>query len=82
MKTSPNPFSNNTTIQYQLKTPAQITISVYDAQGKAVKVLLDRMQPSGSFTQDFNGNGMDAGVYFVKIAKDGAIMQTLKVVKN
>ena len=82
MKTSPNPFSYTTSIQYQLKTPAQITISVYDEQGKIVKILSDKMQPVGSFTQDFNGTGLTAGIYFVKMAKDGAIIQTLKVVKE
>ena len=81
-KTSPNPFQENTTIQYQLKTIAQVTIAVYDAQGKEVKVLVNKKQPAGSYTETFNGKGLGAGIYFVKIIKDGEVKQTLKLVKE
>jgi hypothetical protein len=82
MKTSPNPFVDNTTIQYQLKTPAQITIAVYDVQGKEIKVLVNKRQDAGIYTERFNGKGLDAGIYFIKVSKDGAVKQTLKVVKG
>ncbi len=82
MKTSPNPFTESTTIQYHLKKPAQVTIAVYDAQGKEVKVLVNKKQPAGSYTQAFNAKGLGAGMYFVKIIKDGEVKQTLKVIKE
>ncbi len=82
MKTSPNPFVENTTIQYQLKTPAQINISVYDAQGIEVKVLVNKTQAAGSYTERFDAKGLGAGVYFIKVAKDGVVKQTLRVVKG
>ncbi len=82
MKTSPNPFSDNTTIQYQLKTAAQVSIAVYDVQGKEIKVLLNKRQNAGSYTENFNGTQLGAGVYFVKISKDGAVKQTLKIIKD
>ena len=82
MKTSPNPFVDNTTIQYQVKTPAHVTIAVYDAQGKEVKVLVNKNQNTGSYTQSLNGSGLGAGMYFVKIIKDGEVKQTLKVIKE
>ena len=82
MKTSPNPFIDNTTIQYQLKTPAQITIAVYDAQGKEIKVLVNKRQDAGSYTERFNGKELGAGIYFIKVSQDGAVKQTLKIVKG
>ncbi len=82
MKTSPNPFMESTTIQYQLKTPAQVNIAVYDVQGNQVRTLVDKMQDAGSYTENFNGKGLGAGIYFIKVSKDGAVKQTLKVVKN
>ncbi len=81
MKTSPNPFVENTTIQYLLKTPAQITIAVYDGQGNQVKVLVEGRKTAGSYTENFNAKGLASGIYFVKIIKDGVVKQTLKVVK-
>ena len=82
MKTSPNPFVESTTIQYQLKTTAQVTVAVYDAQGNQVKVLVDKRQSAGSYTESFNARGLASGIYFVKIIKDGAVKQTLKVIKE
>ena len=82
MKTSPNPFATQTTIQYQLKTAAQVNIAVYDAQGIEVKVLVNKKQAAGSYTERFDATGMGAGVYFIKVAKDGVVKQTLRVVKG
>ena len=82
MKTSPNPFRDNTTIQYQLRSAAQITIAVYDAKGNQVKILVDKKQGAGNYSEQFNGSNLGAGVYFIKIIKDGIVKQTLKAVKG
>ena len=82
MKSSPNPFTNNSTIQYELRSPSHVNIAVYDVQGKQVKVLVDQAQNAGSYTENFNGAGLGSGVYFIKIAKDGVVKQTLKVIKG
>ena len=82
MKTSPNPFRDNTTIQYQVNAPAKITIAVYDAKGNQVKVLMDKRMEAGNYTQQFDSKGLGSGVYFIKIIKDGAVKQTLRAVKG
>ena len=82
MKTSPNPFVESTTIQYQLDAPAQISISVFDAQGKEVRMLTNKQQKAGSYTETFNGKDLAPGVYFIKVSKDGFLKQTLKIVKG
>jgi len=82
IKTSPNPFSEQTNIQYELRTNANVKIEVYDAQGKAITVLLDEAQKAGSYTRAFNAKGLGAGVYFIKISTNGNLKQTLNVVKS
>ena len=82
MKTSPNPFVDNTMIQYELRSAANVSISVYDIQGKEVKVLVNETQKAGSYTKTLNGSGLVAGVYFVKISKDGVVKQTSRIVKG
>lgn len=82
MKTSPNPFMDNTTIQYRVKTPAQITIDVFDAQGKQIKTLMNKRMAEGNYVETFNGRSLNQGIYFVKLSKNGVVQQTLKVVKN
>jgi len=82
MKTSPNPFIDNTVIDYQLKTAAQITIAVFDAQGKQIKMLVNKRMTQGNFKETFNGKSLDSGIYFIKLFKDGVVKQTLKIVKG
>ncbi|MEO5984727.1 MAG: DUF4331 family protein [Ferruginibacter sp.] len=82
MKTSPNPFSDNTTIEYKLKSTANISVVVYDMKGQEVKVLVNKKQTPGNYTQQFNGQGLGSGIYLVKIYQDGLVKQTLKIVKG
>jgi len=82
MKTSPNPFADVTTVQYQLRTAAQITISVFDAQGKQVKLLVNKRLNAGSYTETFNAAQLGAGTYLIQLTKDGKVMQSLKVIKG
>ena len=82
MKTSPNPFVNQTTLQYQLKTTAQINIAVFNAQGVEMKVLVNKKQPAGTYTERLDAAGFSTGVYFIKLLQDGVVKQSIKVVKN
>ena len=82
MKASPNPFIENTTVQYELKTAARVTISVFDAQGKELQVLVNENKKAGSYTQSFNGVRLGSGTYFIKIAQNGVVKQSLPIVKG
>jgi hypothetical protein len=82
MKASPNPFNENTTVQYELRTAARVTISVYDVQGKEIQVLVNENKKAGSYTQSFNGARLGSGTYFIKIAQNGVVKQTLPIVKG
>ena len=82
IKTSPNPFTDNTTIQYELRSDAQVNIAVFDMQGREVKMVLNKAQKAGSYSEKFNAAGLTPGTYFIKVSKNGMMTQTLKVVKN
>ena len=82
MKAAPNPFRESTAVQYELRTAARVTISVYDAQGKVLQVLVDENKKAGSYTESFNASRLGSGTYFIKIAQDGLVKQTLPIVKG
>ena len=82
MSTSPNPFVENTTVQYRLESPAQVNIAVIDAQGKEIAVLVNKKQNAGTYTQSFKGAALGKGVYFLRITKNGEVKQTLRAVKQ
>ena len=82
MGTSPNPFIENTTIQYRLDAATFVTITVFDTQGKQIAVLVNQKQEAGTYTKTLNGKGLSKGVYVIKVSKDGVVKQTTRVVKG
>ena len=63
----PNPFNPTTTIEYSLLKPGFVTIKVYDAAGKEVKVLINEFKAAGKYNVEFNGANLVSGVYFYQI---------------
>ena len=82
MTTSPNPISGTGTLRYHVAAPSQVSIILYDASGKAVKVLVDKKIQAGTYTTQWNANGMAKGSYFASGSKDGGSKQTITVVKE
>jgi len=80
--TSPNPISDNNTLRYHVAAPSKVTIMLYDAAGKAVKVLVNKKVEAGTHTLQWNLNGMAKGSYFISGSKDNGPQQSLKVVKE
>jgi predicted outer membrane repeat protein len=68
---SPNPFSNHTNISYDLEIDTQVEISLYNSQGELVRELLSCAQSKGSYTLEFDGTDLPAGIYFCEITAEG-----------
>ena len=45
----PNPFNPETWIPYQLKTSAEVTLTIFDSKGQAVRALAVGHQPTGTY---------------------------------
>jgi len=68
----PNPFNPTTTIKYQLPIHAEVTLSIYDIQGRHIKTLVKKSQPTGHYETQWNGTDNDgmqvaAGMYFARL---------------
>ncbi len=87
---SPNPFSQATTIGYQLSAPGYVRLVVYDALGRMVKLLASGWQDAGGHKVSFaSGAGAPNGVYFARLEarfadgrEKGGWAVTKKVVKE
>jgi hypothetical protein len=69
---APNPFRPPTTISYQLAAAGPVSLRVYDAQGRVVRVLVDdRQGPQrhsvGWDGRDAAGREVAGGVYFYRL---------------
>ena len=68
----PNPFSDQTTLEYVLPDPARVRLVVYDVLGRQVRVLVDGKQEAGRHTVQWNGRGesgqrMASGMYLARL---------------
>jgi immune inhibitor A len=79
----PNPFNPNTNIQYEMRTPGQVTLEVYDLLGRHVRTLFKGHAESGVSTitwdaTEDNGQQVASGVYFYRLVT-AAAEQTRKM---
>ena len=79
---TPNPVLNSATVRYKLDRKADVQIAVADAGGKPLKILANKRQDAGTYSVDWQSANLPKGTYFITIAKDGAVKQTIRVVKE
>lgn len=64
----PNPFNPITKIEFNLKSPGKVNLSVFDLSGKTVAELItNRNYRAGKQHVTFDGSFLASGVYFYKI---------------
>ena len=63
----PNPFNPSTKIGFSLPVSSSVSIRIFDAAGKEVKVLADDYYNAGNYEIDFNGEGLSSGTYFYRM---------------
>jgi hypothetical protein len=64
---APNPFAGRTQISYEVASAAPVRLSVYDALGREVAVLVDGPQEAGAHTATFDARGLAAGTYVYRL---------------
>lgn len=80
VKCFPNPFTNETTIEYTLEDPAKVSADVYDLQGKHVISLVNDVDVYGKNSIKWVASSdVKPGVYYVSI-KAGKYNVVKKVV--
>ncbi|MFN3561697.1 MAG: NF038122 family metalloprotease [Chloroherpetonaceae bacterium] len=63
----PNPFNPTTTIQYELATPSEVKLRVFDVLGREVATLVNARQNAGRYRAEFNATALSSGVYFYRL---------------
>jgi hypothetical protein len=83
MQNFPNPFSEKTTIAFDLQAPAHADLRVFDLMGREVASLVDGMLPSGSHRAELGAEDLSGGIYVYRLAVDGVpTTRTLTLVKQ
>ena len=68
----PNPFNPTTTIRFVLPVREQVTLAIYDTNGRLVRTLVDEVEGYGAHEvtwdgRDDGGVAMGSGVYFCRL---------------
>jgi hypothetical protein len=67
----PNPFSDFTTLEYELELPGEVTFIIYNNEGQRVDVLVNEFQSKGQHMVQWNAEGLPAGIYFYELRAEG-----------
>nr|MBX2870666.1 T9SS type A sorting domain-containing protein [Saprospiraceae bacterium] len=72
IQVSPNPFVDETRIQFSLEQAQEVSLAIYNLQGQLVKQLVDGQLDAGEQQQqwdgtDWSGNRLPSGGYLVRL---------------
>lgn len=70
----PNPFTEQTRIDYKLANGGLINLSIYSEDGRLVEVLVEEQQTPGSYSKVWNAANAQPGTYIYILKQDGNIL--------
>lgn len=81
-KAYPNPFNPVTNISFALPVGSNVTLEVYDINGRIIKILSDEVLNQGYHSLVWNAANNSSGVYFIRMhAGEFSSIQKLMLVK-
>lgn len=78
----PNPFSEMTTIQFQIPSKTLVSLEVFDQTGRKVATLINEVMPSGMHEYEFNGSPLPSGIYFYQLIAGNYSITRKMVIKK
>ncbi len=76
----PNPFNPTTTIRFALPKAGFVSLKIYDIAGKEISNAINMQINAGVIKYTFDGKSFASGVYFYRLAVDGKLIDTKKMV--
>jgi hypothetical protein len=81
LKCYPNPFTNQIKITYSIIKTANVSLKIYSVTGVELTTLVKQIQPSGSYTIEFDGSRLKPGIYLCQLVIGDKTI-TKKLIKN
>ena len=67
----PNPFNPSTTIPFNLRETGHVRMTVYDMQGREIRVLIDGVIQPGQHQVTFDAANLPSGTYMYRLDVEG-----------
>lgn len=74
----PNPFNPSTKIPFSVAQGSDVRLSVHDALGRVVSVVVDRRMEPGQYVATFDASSLSAGIYYYTMTA-GRFTETKKM---
>ena len=81
IKNYPNPFKNQTTIEYELSQAGNVSLSLIDVNGRLLKRLFAGQKQKGKHSFQLNSLDLSTGIYLVKLQMENTT-NYIKIIKE
>jgi len=69
----PNPFQNQTTIQYELAHGGEVNLALMDMNGRMIRPLFSGQKQKGTHSFGLQSDGLSPGMYLVQLKLDHSV---------
>ena len=76
----PNPFNPSTIIEYILPKSENVSIDIYDLNGKQLEILVNGFQNPGTHSVEFDGSKYSSGIYLYNLTTESGISRVGKMI--
>jgi hypothetical protein len=76
----PNPFKGTTQIYYSIDFESDIQLDIYNDIGQLINTIVEENQPKGKHFIEFDGTGLNTGIYFYSIKINGSTSASKKMI--
>ncbi|MBK8130966.1 MAG: T9SS type A sorting domain-containing protein [bacterium] len=63
----PNPFNPTSTLSFTLAAPQEVSLALYDVQGRMTQQLVNGKMEAGSHDVTVDGSALTSGIYFARL---------------
>lgn len=82
LSTFPNPANGTNVVRYRVESPTELSIVVYDSQGKMIKELVNKKHDAGVYSVEWDTRRLTPGAYTITAIRNGVKKQTLQLIKQ
>lgn len=76
----PNPFTDQTTITYELSEQLHVKLEIFNILGQKMMTVTDGIQEAGVYTKTVNTRSLPSGIYFCQLQAGDTYIETIKMI--
>jgi C1A family cysteine protease len=78
----PNPFGSKTTFMYEIPQTGQVSLQIFDLQGKLINTIVDSHQTAGMHSVTWNAGVLKSGIYLSMLrTSEGVVTRKVIILK-